>query len=222
MNVQKRCLVCFAVSRVVEAKTRGRRIAVVTGSGPNIHEGVTTLIAELMDKGIVDGVTTSSAVINHEMSGALDRVKMCNAPHFGFDKKKMPRGNLFEFTELTDEEIDVLRKEMFLDEELLKKSKTANGLVPRRNLYSNLFIGDGDDVWMPATVYPVLRYGTGMTSLMMISNIVTQFPGGGGSGSPASPPPCLLIILLNANWYYIFLSVIISSIPALGGMIGNM
>jgi hypothetical protein len=28
------------------------------GSGPNLHEGVTTLIAELMDKGIVDGVTT--------------------------------------------------------------------------------------------------------------------------------------------------------------------
>ena len=32
---------------------------VVTGSGPNIHEGVTTLIAELMHKGVIDGVITS-------------------------------------------------------------------------------------------------------------------------------------------------------------------
>lgn len=116
-----------AVSRVVEAKKRGGKVAVVTGSGPNLHEGVTTLIAELMDKGIVDGVTTSSAVINHEMGGALDRVKMCNASQFGFDEKKMPRGNVFEFTELTEEQLNGLRKEMLLDEELLKKSKTANG-----------------------------------------------------------------------------------------------
>ena len=54
-----------ATERVVETKKRGGKVAVVTGSGPNLHEGVTTLIAELMDKGIVDGVTTSSAVVNH-------------------------------------------------------------------------------------------------------------------------------------------------------------
>lgn len=54
-----------------------------------------------MDKGIVDGVTTSSAVINHEMGGVLDRVKMCDASQFDLDKKMMPRGNVFEFTELS-------------------------------------------------------------------------------------------------------------------------
>lgn len=116
-----------AVSRVVEVKRRGGKVAVVTGSGPNLHEGVTTLIAELMDKGIVDGVTTSSAVVNHEMGGALDRVKMCGASQFGLDEKRMPRGNVFEFTELTDEELDGLRKEMLLDEALLEKSRTADG-----------------------------------------------------------------------------------------------
>lgn len=116
-----------AASRVVEAKRKGRKVAVVTGSGPNLHEGVTTLIAELMDKGIVDSVTTSSAVINHEMGGVLDRVKMCSASGFGFDQKKMPRGNVFEFTEMTDEEQDRLRKEMPLDEDLLKKGKAADG-----------------------------------------------------------------------------------------------
>ncbi len=50
-------------------------MVVVTGSGPNLHEGVTTLIAELIHKGVVDGVVTSSAVVAHEMAGTLDRVK---------------------------------------------------------------------------------------------------------------------------------------------------
>ncbi len=56
-----------AAEKMTAAKKRGGKIVVATGSGPNIHEGVTTLIAELMDKGIVDGVTTSSAVVGHEM-----------------------------------------------------------------------------------------------------------------------------------------------------------
>ncbi len=116
-----------AVSKVVETKKKGGKVAVVTGSGPNLHEGVTTLIAELMGKGIVDGVTTSSAVINHEMSGSLDRVKMCNASGFGLDRTKMPRGNVFEFTELSDEDIDLIRKEMILDGDLLEKGKASEG-----------------------------------------------------------------------------------------------
>ena len=116
-----------AVEKVVEVKKRGGKVAVVTGSGPNLHEGVTTLIAELIDKGIVDGVTTSSAVINHEMSGALDRVKMCDASQFGFDESRMPRGNVFEFTEMSDAELAELSKEMILDEELLAKRHGADG-----------------------------------------------------------------------------------------------
>lgn len=116
-----------AVSKVVETKKKGGNVAVVTGSGPNLHEGVTTLIAELMGKGIVDGVTTSSAVINHEMSGSLDRVKMCDASLFGLDKSRMPRGDVFEFTDLSDEQTDILRKEMILDEDFFEKGKTADG-----------------------------------------------------------------------------------------------
>ncbi|MDO5114756.1 MAG: hypothetical protein Q4D58_01525 [Synergistaceae bacterium] len=116
-----------AISKVVAAKKKGGRVAVVTGSGPNIHEGVTTLIAELIDKGIVDGVTTSSAVINHEMGGALDRVKMCGAAQLGLDEERMPRGNVFEFTDMSDEELDELSKEMILDRELLAKRHEAEG-----------------------------------------------------------------------------------------------
>ncbi|NLX84336.1 MAG: hypothetical protein GXZ00_01780 [Synergistaceae bacterium] len=117
----------FAVSKVVETKKKTGKVVVVTGSGPNLHEGVTNLIAELMGKGIIDGVTTSSAVISHEMSGSLDRVKMCDASLFGLDRSKMPRGNVFEFTDLSDEDLDILRKEMILDEELLKKGRSADG-----------------------------------------------------------------------------------------------
>lgn len=116
-----------AVDKVIEAKKRGGKLAIVTGSGPNIHEGVTTLIAELINKGIVDGVTTSSAVVNHEMGGTLDRVKMCDASQFNLDEKYMPRGNVFEFTDLSDEEIEELSKEMILDRELLAKRHDANG-----------------------------------------------------------------------------------------------
>ncbi len=116
-----------SIEKVVEAKKRGGKLAIVTGSGPNIHEGVTTLIAELINKGIVDGVTTSSAVVNHEMGGTLDRVKMCNASQFVLDESKMPRGNVFEFTDLTDEEIENLAKEMILDKDLLAKRHNADG-----------------------------------------------------------------------------------------------
>jgi len=127
LDERSREALTIAASRVVEAKKRGGKVAVVTGSGPNLHEGVTTLLAELMDKGIVDGVTTSSAVVSHEMGGALDRVKMCAAAQFGFDEAWMPRGNVFEFTELTEEEIAGLRREMLLDEELIEKGKRAEG-----------------------------------------------------------------------------------------------
>lgn len=116
-----------AVTKVVETKKAGGKVAVVTGSGPNLHEGVTNLIAELMGKGIIDGVTTSSAVISHEMSGSLDRVKMCDASSLGFDRSKMPRGNVFEFTELSDEELKVLREELILDLELMNKGRTSEG-----------------------------------------------------------------------------------------------
>ena len=43
-----------AVDKIVAAKRRGGKVFVATGSGPNLHEGVTTLIAELMTKGLVD------------------------------------------------------------------------------------------------------------------------------------------------------------------------
>ncbi|MBN1334209.1 MAG: hypothetical protein JW971_10640 [Synergistales bacterium] len=129
LDARSRSSLDEAISKMVEVKERGGKIMVATGSGPNIHEGVTTLIAELMDKGIIDSVTTSSAVIGHEMAGALDRVKMVGASQLGLDEKYMPRGNVFEFTQMGQEELDSLRKEMVLDEELLRKAEDITGNI---------------------------------------------------------------------------------------------
>ncbi len=93
-----------AVEQIVTAKQRGGGVVAVTGSGPNIHEGVTTLIAELIRKEIIDGVLTSSAVVAHEMAGTLDRVKRIRAadhPELNLPTALLPRGGVFEITEMT-------------------------------------------------------------------------------------------------------------------------
>ncbi len=118
-----------SVDRIVEAKKNGGKIVVATGSGPNLHEGVTTLIAELMDKGIIDGVTTSSAVIAHEMGGVLDKVKRINGDLLGYnvDKKLLPRGNVFELTEMDEAQWKSLSREMLIDETLVGACREAEG-----------------------------------------------------------------------------------------------
>ena len=113
-----------AVRQIVEVKKRGGKVMVVTGSGPNIHEGVTTLIAEMIHKGLIDAVSTSSAVVAHEMSGSLDRVKRVNAKALGMYMNAMPRGDLFEFTVMQESELDALEREMILDRGLLSKAET--------------------------------------------------------------------------------------------------
>ncbi|MCQ2317674.1 MAG: hypothetical protein MJZ90_01965 [Bacteroidales bacterium] len=122
----------IAIEKVVEAKRNGGKVVVVTGSGPNIHEGVTTLIAEFINKGLVDGVTTSSAVVSHEMGGVLDKVKRINIHEIGeefLDFSKMPRGDIFELTELTDAQWDELKKEMIVDDALVERCKEKDGAV---------------------------------------------------------------------------------------------
>lgn len=122
----------IAIEKVVEAKRNGGKVVVVTGSGPNIHEGVTTLIAEFINKGLVDGVTTSSAVVSHEMGGVLDKVKRINIHEIGeefLDFSKMPRGDIFELTELTDAQWDELKKEMIIDDALVERCNEKEGTV---------------------------------------------------------------------------------------------
>ncbi|MBN2311500.1 MAG: hypothetical protein JXR94_21160 [Candidatus Hydrogenedentes bacterium] len=116
-----------AADRVVAAKEAGGRVAVVTGSGPNIHEGVTTLIAELMRVGVVDGVSTSSAVVSHEMGGTLDKVKRCQGVPVGVDAFCLPRGGEFELTELDDAALAEIARQIPVDMALVEKLKAADG-----------------------------------------------------------------------------------------------
>jgi hypothetical protein len=116
-----------AVDQIVTAKEQGGKVAVVTGSGPNIHEGVTTLIAELMRVGVVDAVTTSSAVISHEMGGTLDKVKRCDGIPLGVNPEFLPRGDEFELTLMDDASLNELRQQMTLDEDLITKLKATEG-----------------------------------------------------------------------------------------------
>jgi hypothetical protein len=102
---------------------------VVTGSGPNIHEGVTTLIAELIRAGIVQGVSTSSAVVAHEMAGGLDKVKRVDGRALGLPESLLPRGGLFEMSLMSPETEAIVRREMAVDEELLRRVREAPGEV---------------------------------------------------------------------------------------------
>ena len=103
-----------AIRKIVSAKEQGGRAVVVTGSGPNIHEGVTTLIAELIQKGVIDGVITSSAVIAHEMAGTLDRVKRVGiqAADRDIPDALLPRGRVFEITVLSAEQRQEMEREL--------------------------------------------------------------------------------------------------------------
>jgi len=116
-----------AISSIVSVKKKGGKVVVVTGSGPNIHEGVTTLIAELIHKGIVDGVTTSSAVIAHEMAGALEEVKRVDGTKLGLPEDILPKGNTFEASLMPDELLKQLEKEMLIDTALIENILSLDG-----------------------------------------------------------------------------------------------
>lgn len=115
------------VNKMVEIKEKGGKIVVATGSGPNIHEGVTTLIAELINKGIIDGVTTSSAVVHHELAGALEKVRRVNGVEIGLPEDLLPIDLRFEVTLMTEDELKTLEEEIFVDRDLLKRALAAPG-----------------------------------------------------------------------------------------------
>ena len=117
------------IRSIVDAKKEGGSVVVVTGSGPNLHEGVTTLIAELITKEIIDGVTTSSAVVAHEMAGVLDRVKRVDGKRLGFPAANLPRGDIFEITLMQDALLDQLQKEMVIDRSLIENALALDGKI---------------------------------------------------------------------------------------------
>lgn len=118
-----------AADAIVGAKQRGGRVVVVTGSGPNVHEGVTTLVAELMRVGVVDGVTTSSAVVAHEMGGVLDKVRRVDGKALDVDAALLPHGDTFELTELDDAVVEEIAEQMPIDASLIERIRKAPGDV---------------------------------------------------------------------------------------------
>jgi hypothetical protein len=118
-----------ATDLIVKTKERGGKVVVVLGSGPNIHEGVTTLIAELIHKDIIDGVSTSSAVINHEMAGTLEKVKRFDGVAFGFEREKLPSDGFCEVSIISEERLREYQGEIPLDISLYRRMRRAKGTV---------------------------------------------------------------------------------------------
>jgi hypothetical protein len=116
-----------AVAAIVTAKRNGGKVAVVTGSGPNLHEGVTTLIAELIRRGVVDGVTTSSAVVAHEMGGTLERVHRVPGEPLGVDPAILPKDGVFEISLLPEGWLETIEAEMPVDRDLIARGLAADG-----------------------------------------------------------------------------------------------
>lgn len=116
-----------ACTRIIAAKERGGKVVVVTGSGPNVHEGVTTLIAELMRVGIVDGVSTSAAVVAHEMGGTLDEVKRCPGVAVGIPAFFLPRGGEFELSLVSPDYLKQIEQYIPLDWDLIRRLEAAEG-----------------------------------------------------------------------------------------------
>ncbi len=116
-----------AVRLIVNAKKKGGKVVAVVGSGPNLHEGVTTLLAELIHKGIIDGVSTSSAVINHEMGGTLEKVKRFDGVAFGFERGKLPSDGFFEVTMLSKAGLEEIQSKILIDTALYQRMRRAKG-----------------------------------------------------------------------------------------------
>jgi hypothetical protein len=116
-----------AADRVAEVKERGGSVVTVLGSGPNLHEGVTCLVAGLMHKGIIDGVSTSSAVINHEMAGTLEKVRRIKGISAGFNAERLPADGVFEVSIMPRRRLAAFARETPLDLKLYRLLLEAGG-----------------------------------------------------------------------------------------------
>ncbi|MFH1058170.1 MAG: hypothetical protein V1797_05745 [Pseudomonadota bacterium] len=111
----------------IRTKERGGRVVVATGSGPNLHEGVTTLIAALVQAGLVDGVLTSAAVVGHELSGALELVKRVEGRRLGLDPAALPADGKVEAALLNPERLAAVAHDTVIDLDFYRKLLAAPG-----------------------------------------------------------------------------------------------
>ena len=116
-----------SAAAIVRAKKNGGKVVAVVGSGPNLHEGVTTLIAALIGKGIIDGVITSSAVICHEMGGTLDRVHRVHSSEVPEVDLAPPRDSILEASLISEDLLEEIRTEIPFDETYYRNLLAAPG-----------------------------------------------------------------------------------------------
>lgn len=118
-----------AAREIVRVKREGRRVAVILEDRLNVIEGVTILVAELMSRGVIDAVLTSAAIVNHEMSGVLDRVKQVRWRDVAGRPDLIPRDGLFEVTLLSAEVMEQIRQDVDVDISFYRALLSAPGDV---------------------------------------------------------------------------------------------
>ena len=116
-----------AVRTWTAVKEQGGKVVVATGSGPNLHEGVTAQVAELVRLGLVDGVLTSSAVAGHEMAGSLEMVRRIAGERLGMDQANLPADGRTEVSLLPPGRLEILEKDIELDRGRLRDMLAAPG-----------------------------------------------------------------------------------------------
>ncbi len=116
-----------AARQWVRVKERGGRVVVVTGSGPNLHEGVTTMLAACVAAGLVDGIITSSAVVGHEMAGTLERVRRVEGAKLGLPPEVLPADGKVEVSLLGAPDLERIGRDTVIDLDLYRRMLSAPG-----------------------------------------------------------------------------------------------
>ncbi len=116
-----------AARQWVRVKERGGRVVVVTGSGPNLHEGVTTMLAACVAAGLVDGIITSSAVVGHEMAGTLERVRRVDGAKLGLPPEVLPADGKVEVSLLGALDLERIGRDTVIDLDLYRRMLSAPG-----------------------------------------------------------------------------------------------
>ncbi|MBU0516816.1 MAG: hypothetical protein KJ621_18845 [Proteobacteria bacterium] len=116
-----------AAAQWVEVKERGGRVVVATGSGPHLHEGVSCLLAGMIEAGLVDGVLTSAAMVAHEMAGTLEWVKRVDGQEVGLSGHLLPADGRFEVCVWDDAAWAAAADEIDLDDDLVAALRSAPG-----------------------------------------------------------------------------------------------
>lgn len=116
-----------AVRLWARVKEAGGRVVVTTGSGPNLHEGACAQVAELVARGLVDGVLTSSAVVGHEMAGGLERVRRVEGARVGLSPDALPADGRVEVALLSAEALARIRHDTVIDLDHYRRLLAAPG-----------------------------------------------------------------------------------------------